>query len=127
MSKTQASITTALIAIIGQATTFIPGLAPEKQQLVSTASLVIAAVFGLIHIAHLLATSKITPTQLEHDAEAALTAAVSTLDLNAIAKNVETQGAAAIPELVRAEIAKLLSTAAAAAPPPAPDAATPPA
>lgn len=52
LNVTQASVTSLFIYIVGQAVTFVPGLSPEKTQLISVGTLVIASVFGLIHVIH---------------------------------------------------------------------------
>lgn len=54
LNPTQASITAAVIYLIGQVVAFVPSLSSEQQELVSIGSLVVAIVFAAIHLVHAL-------------------------------------------------------------------------
>lgn len=54
LNPTQASVTAAVIYVIGQAVAFVPSLSGEQQNLISIGSLIVAIVFAAIHLAHLV-------------------------------------------------------------------------
>lgn len=52
LNPTQASVTAAVIYVIGQLVAFVPSLSAEQQNLISIGSLIVAVVFAVIHLAH---------------------------------------------------------------------------
>src|SRR5438270_5561150 len=92
LNVTQAGLTSLVIAVIGQVVAVVPALSPEKEGLISTASLVIAAVFALAHIAQQLIDGKhaVSLKELEGGirqvAQGAAYDAIQQVDLNATAK-----------------------------------------
>jgi hypothetical protein len=139
LNPTQASVTAALIYVVGQVVAFVPSLSAEQQNLISIGTLVIAIVFAAIHLMHVIievvrdfaaGKAKVTLSDLEGGIRSFVRDEISKTDLTA---GVEQVVAGKVPTvadlrgLMQSELRALLGAGTPPAPAPAAAAPAPPA
>lgn len=113
LSPTQAGVTSLFVYIVGQAVAFVPSLSNDQQQLISIGTLVIAAVFMLVHAAHAAiglvqqfidGRQKVTLAELEDGVRRITQDELGKVDLASLATSAM---AGQLPTLVEQEVSRL--------------------
>lgn len=111
LTVTQATLTAAFIWIVGQAVAFVPSISNEQQVLVSAGSLVIAAVFAVVHLVRdfTISKTKITLADLEDGIRTLAKDEASKIPVAQIANDVlSAHGLSNVEQLVKSELNKIL-------------------
>lgn len=111
LTATQASLTALFIYIVGQAVAFVPSLSSSQQNLISAGSLVIAAVFALIHLVEHFAAagSGVTLTDLESGIRSLAKDEIAKVPFTQIAESaLDGKGLSDPKALVQSELNKIL-------------------
>ena len=118
---TSASLISAFTFAVGQVVAFVPQFGPDKQNLISAGSAVIAAVFLVSNAIHSLASSKLSAKDLEGDIGGLVQTEVGRVDFNSfISQAVAAHGIAGFEGVVagqvQAELRRIFAAQAPAAP-----------
>lgn len=107
---TQASLVSALTFIVGQLVAFVPAFGPDKQNLISAGSAVIAAVFLVANAIHKLADSNVSASDVKAGAIEAAKAELAKVDVNALVKDaVEAKSLPDLEARVSSEVQRIMS------------------
>jgi hypothetical protein len=107
---TQAGLIALLTTIVGQVVAFVPAFGPDKQDLISAGSAVIAAAFLLANGVHALASSNVNAKDVEAGAIAAARSEISKVNFDALISDaVNAKSPADLEAMVRAEAQKAVA------------------
>jgi hypothetical protein len=112
LTVTQASVTALLVWGVGQAVAFVPSVSNSQQILISTGSLVIAAVFAALHLvgaAVVASKQKATLGELEGGVRTLAKDEIGKINLTKVAEGViSAHGLNNVEQVVRDELNKIL-------------------
>jgi hypothetical protein len=111
LTVTQASVTALFVSAVGVVCSVVTPLSGEKSAILAAGSLVIAAVFAVVHLIEAIHASKVkvTLTDLEDGVRALAKDEIGKVNLSAVAEDVvSAHGLSDISGLVKQELNKIL-------------------